>query len=57
MWSDIYSDIRNTSSILVEQEISNFFALWEETNNLRKNEMMENILKHCTEHTFDRAVL
>lgn len=55
MCSNIYSDIRATLSTLGEQEISNFFAFWEEQN-LSENEMMENILKYCTEQTFDRAV-
>lgn len=56
MWSDIYADIRNTVKIINKQEVTEYFELWERTNDLRENEMMKNIAKYCGEYSVERAV-
>jgi hypothetical protein len=56
MWSDIYADIRSTVKIINEQEVTEYFELWERTNDLRENEMMRNISKYCGKNSFERAV-
>lgn len=56
MWSDIYADIRGTVKIINKQEVTEYFELWERTNDLRENEMMKNIAKYCGEYSFERAV-
>lgn len=56
MWSDIYADIRDTVKIINKQEVTEYFELWEKTNDLRENEMMKNIAKYCDEYSVERAV-
>jgi len=56
MWSDIYADIRTTVKFINEQKVTEYFELWERTNDLRENEMMRNISQYCGEHSFERAV-
>jgi len=55
-WADIYSEIRATVKILNDQEVTDFFELWQRTNDLRENEMLRNISMYCEKHSFERAV-
>jgi hypothetical protein len=55
MYSEIYSDELTTIQKLGDQNLKRISDLWGETNDLREDQMMRNILLSCRTMSFERA--
>jgi hypothetical protein len=55
MWSEIYSDELSTIQKLGDQNLMRISDLWRETNDLREDGMMRNILLSCRTMSFERG--
>src|SRR5262249_52265031 len=56
IWSEIYSEMRGTLELINDRRLTETFESWIRTNELRENEMLNNIVKYCVENAFKQGV-
>jgi hypothetical protein len=56
LWTDVYTEILSAIGRIADQRLVELYKLWNETIDLRDQEMVKNIQKYCRDRTFDRGV-
>jgi hypothetical protein len=55
IWSETYDELEAVIQKLNEPRLTKIFDQWIETNDLRENEMLSNIMQYCSSNSFDRG--
>lgn len=56
IWSEIYAEMRAALEAIKDRRLVEIFEAWNKTNELRENEMLNNIMKYCGEESFEKGV-